>query len=837
MATKIQLRRGTAAEWTSGDTTGTITLSAGEIGFETDTGKFKIGDGSTRWNSLAYSAVKPADLNTTLGSYATTSYVDSAISSLSTTIGGQLSGYVLDSEVGQALGVASLDANGKVPLAQLGNLIDGAPAALDTLNELAAAINDDSSYASTITTALGNKQDKVSGVSDTEIGYLDGVTSSIQTQLNAKGDVTLSGTQTLFNKTLASPTISVSSFTDKFVDGFTALELRFNYNATPGQVFVYQPYGTNFDLYADFSGTSLLISGLEGWNGTYPIVSTSTLGVHLVLNVTGLPSATSTTIFDLTGVTYRIVTGSDITISSTELSHLDTVSSNIQTQLNSKLASSTAASTYAPLASPTFTGTVSGVTKSMVGLGNVDNTSDANKPVSTAQQTALDLKANLASPALTGTPTAPTAVAGTNTTQVATTAFVGTAVSNLVAAAPAVLDTLNELAAALGNDASFSTTITNALAAKAPLASPTFTGTVTLPGSTSIGNISDTEIGYLDGVTSSIQTQLNAKSSLSGTETLSNKTLTSPTITIPSTIRQKAGSQSVVADSSHLFGIQDNYWGSNQWTNASDAVGASLIVTGTAGMDGTYTISSISSQGTASITFTVVETIPTIQQWQTASNIIIQRNSIISSTEISYLDGATSSIQTQINTKAPLASPTFTGTVSGITKTMVGLSNVDNTSDANKPVSTATQTALDAKASLASPAFTGIPTAPTAAANTNTTQIATTQYVQTEINDLLNGAPAALDTLNELAAALNNDASYASTITTALASKASISYVDSSIAGLSSSFGGQLAGYIPDADIGQPLGVASLDATGKVPSSQLPVTGGAEPSVHPFALL
>ena len=56
---------------------------------------------------------------------------------------------------------------------------------------------------------------------------------------------------------------------------------------------------------------------------------------------------------------------------------------------------------------------------------------------------------------------------------------------------------------------------------------------------------------------------------------------------------------------------------------------------------------------------------------------------------------------------APLASPTFTGTVSGITKTMVGLDQVDNTSDANKPVSTATSTQLNFKAPLASPTFTG----------------------------------------------------------------------------------------------------------------------------------
>jgi len=95
---------------------------------------------------------------------------------------------------------------------------------------------------------------------------------------------------------------------------------------------------------------------------------------------------------------------------------------------------------------------------------------------------------DLASAALTGTPTAPTANAGTNTTQIATTAFVTTAVSNVIDAAPGALDTLNELAAALGDDANYATTITNALA---------------------------------------------AKSSLTGSETLTNKTLTSPVINTP----------------------------------------------------------------------------------------------------------------------------------------------------------------------------------------------------------------------------------------------------------------------------------------------------------------
>ena len=81
--------------------------------------------------------------------------------------------------------------------------------------------------------------------------------------------------------------------------------------------------------------------------------------------------------------------------------------------------------------------------------------------------------AKLASPALTGTPTAPTATAGTNTTQVATTAFVktavDTAVTNLLGSAPAALDTLNELAAALGNDPNFATTIATSLGNKQPL--------------------------------------------------------------------------------------------------------------------------------------------------------------------------------------------------------------------------------------------------------------------------------------------------------------------------------------------------------------------------------
>jgi len=89
----------------------------------------------------------------------------------------------------------------------------------------------------------------------------------------------------------------------------------------------------------------------------------------------------------------------------------------------------------------------------------------------TGLQTALDAKAPLASPALTGSPTAPTATAGTNTTQIATTAFVAAAIGALIDAAPGAMDTLNELAAALGDDPNFATTVTNALAGKLSAAS------------------------------------------------------------------------------------------------------------------------------------------------------------------------------------------------------------------------------------------------------------------------------------------------------------------------------------------------------------------------------
>ena len=114
------------------------------------------------------------------------------------------------------------------------------------------------------------------------------------------------------------------------------------------------------------------------------------------------------------------------------------------------------ATSFAPLASPTLTGTAAAPTPS---AGD-----DSTKIATTAF--VVNAFAPLASPTFTGTPAGPTANAGTNTTQVATTAFVAAAIAALSDSAPSTLDTLNELAAALGDDANFAATTATSLGEK-----------------------------------------------------------------------------------------------------------------------------------------------------------------------------------------------------------------------------------------------------------------------------------------------------------------------------------------------------------------------------------
>ncbi|MGR6083914.1 phage tail protein [Escherichia coli] len=169
----------------------------------------------------------------------------------------------------------------------------------------------------------------------------------------------------------------------------------------------------------------------------------------------------------------------------------------VDDQMAKHLAAPDPHSQYAPKASPTFTGTpkaptpaagnnttqvattafvqaaltalINGAPATLDTLKEIAAAINNDPNFSTTINNALALKAPLSSPALTGTPTAPTAAQSVNNTQIATTAFVKSAIAAMVGSAPAALDTLNELAAALGNDPNFATTMLNALSGKQPL--------------------------------------------------------------------------------------------------------------------------------------------------------------------------------------------------------------------------------------------------------------------------------------------------------------------------------------------------------------------------------
>jgi hypothetical protein len=280
-------------------------------------------------------------------------------------------------------------------------------------------------------------------------------------------------------------------------------------------------------------------------------------------------------------------------------------------------AQQTALDLKANLASPTFTGTVSGVTKSMVGLGNVDNTADTAKPVSTAQQTALDLKANLASPTFTGT--------------------VGGITKSMVG---------------LGN-------VDNT----ADTAKP-----VSTAQQTALDGKSDTSHNH-DSiyVRRDISTTKGDVLVASGSGTF---------------VRLGVGTNGQVlkANSAATNGVE---WGTD--STGGGGGGAVDSVNGQTG-DVVLTKTDLSLGNVDNVQQQPIDADLTDIAALTASNDdIIQRKA-----------GAWTN-RTVAQFKSDLS----------LTKSDVGLSNVDNTSDSGKPVSTAQQTALDLKANLASPTFTG----------------------------------------------------------------------------------------------------------------------------------
>jgi hypothetical protein len=312
---------------------------------------------------------------------------------------------------------------------------------------------------------------------------------------------------------------------------------------------------------------------------------------------------------------------------------------------------STSLALKAPILSPTFTGTVSGITATMVGLGNVNNTTDANKPISTATQTALNLKGTVKK------------VNGVSPN-----------------AAGEIAISLGRNYTGLYNAGSFTTSST-------PVEGDIFIVSGDPTGSNNgrtfiFVSTSWNEITNNIGTTDARYVQL-AGSTLQGNlifPTGKNITLTDQPSLSTDAANKAYVDESKTPDATTLLNGKIRLAGDLTGTAASPEIASAAITDA-------KVASGIS---------------PTKVGLGNVNN-TSDANKPISSATQTALD--TKASNTSLALKAPIDSPTFTGTVSGISKTMVGLGNVDNTTDLLKPISTATQTALNLKVS-----FTGIET-------------------------------------------------------------------------------------------------------------------------------
>jgi hypothetical protein len=578
MATRMQQRRGTAAQWTGANPT----LAAGEIGYETDTGKFKIGNGSSQWSALNYYVDANAILdgapgvldtlnelaaalgddpalvttiNTNLSNHtsattnvhgiadtddlATKDYVADAVSNAEVdqqTLAGTginwnsgTGQFDIDNTVATLDGVQTLtnktldgaaltgnstavtqgasDNTTKIATTEfvqtrISSILDNAPAGLDTLNELAAALNDDANFAATVTQTLSDLQDEVDGKLSLGGGILVGA-------------LTLQGNPAEPNHAANKNYVDSTSETAATgaVGAHNLLTTNIHGIDDVGELATKSYVGDELDTHAlatDVHNISGAISNhanlslnIHGIADTSLLATTGNIETHRA-DTTNVHGITDTADLVLTGdarlsdtrtptddsvstakivnsaVTADKLAGDSVTTAKIEDGAVTSAKIADGTIVNADINASAAIDWTKLAVSSTVTesdlGLITGLT------GPVQTQLDA-KYSSASATTDLALKADLASPALTGTPTAPTATAGTNTTQIATTAFVTGAVADLIASAPGALNTLDELAAALGDDANFASTVTTSLAAKAPIASPTFTGTVTVAAS------------------------------------------------------------------------------------------------------------------------------------------------------------------------------------------------------------------------------------------------------------------------------------------------------------------------------------------------------------------
>jgi hypothetical protein len=363
-----------------------------------------------------------------------------------------------------------------------------------------------------------------------------------------------------------------------------------------------------------------------------------------------------------------------------------------------------------------------------------------------------------------------------DTSTFATTSYVNTQVANLVDSAPGSLDTLNELAAALNDDASFSTTVTDSIALKAPLASPALTGTPTAP--TAATSTNTTQLATTAFVQSEISGLGNANlnsfsvtsNSASGGGSLAYNnangvfTYTPPDLSSFTAFDGAFSSLTGTPTTISGYGITDAFDGAfSSLTGTPTTISGYGITDALSAASPAFTGTPTAPTATSSTNTTQLATTEFVQTavsgFSAGANVSVSGNAPSSPSAgdlwfdddalvlyVYYADG-TSNQWVQTNPSS-LSITGFDGTFTGLTGIPTTISGYGIT---------------DA-ASLTSPIFTGTPTAPTAAGGNSTTQLATTAFVQQELTSGGSYNDANVDThLNTSTANANEVLSYTGT--------------------------------------------------------------------------
>jgi hypothetical protein len=209
MATRMQQRRGTASQWVSTNAGAGPILNAGEIGWESDTNKFKIGDGVNNWASLDYFADVDSTVNPAFGTSITFegATADSYETILQVTDPTADRTITLPNVTGTVITTGNLSDITNIGVFTSTITMEGSSA--DDFELTLSAGNPTADRTITFPDETGTVQLRVTDVSDTEIGYLNGVTSAIQTQLDDKS--TASKTETFTNKSISLGSNTVTS--------------------------------------------------------------------------------------------------------------------------------------------------------------------------------------------------------------------------------------------------------------------------------------------------------------------------------------------------------------------------------------------------------------------------------------------------------------------------------------------------------------------------------------------------------------------------------------------------------------------------------------------------